>query len=82
MWWRGAGAELTLQVPYIGMRSFCAIMGSITVPIVYAIMRESGYPIAISLFTASLVMFGEYQTSIKLCLPRAVRRLSRHHAQC
>lgn len=47
------------QVPYIGMRGFCAVMGGITVPIVYAIMRESGYPIAIAAFTACLIAFGE-----------------------
>jgi dolichyl-phosphate-mannose-protein mannosyltransferase len=34
-------------------------MGGITVPIVYAIMRESGYPIAIAAFTACLIVFGE-----------------------
>ena len=41
------------------MRAFCAVMGAITVPIVYAIMRESGYPILIAAFSASLVLFGE-----------------------
>ncbi|OCF37575.1 dolichyl-phosphate-mannose-protein mannosyltransferase [Kwoniella heveanensis BCC8398] len=45
------------NVPYIGMRSFCAIMGSITVPIVYGIMRESGYPVGIALLSAALVLF-------------------------
>ncbi|ORY26861.1 hypothetical protein BCR39DRAFT_539830 [Naematelia encephala] len=47
----------TNNVPYVGMRSFCAIMGSITVPIVYATMRESGYPVGIALFSAALVLF-------------------------
>jgi dolichyl-phosphate-mannose-protein mannosyltransferase len=41
------------------MRSFCAIMGSLTVPLVYAIMRESGYPVGIAAFTAALILFGE-----------------------
>jgi dolichyl-phosphate-mannose-protein mannosyltransferase len=45
------------KVPYIGMRSFIAIMGSITVPLVYAIMRESGYPVAIAAFSAFLILF-------------------------
>lgn len=45
-------------VPYVAMRSFVAIMGAVTVPLVYAIMRESGYPIAISAFSAFLVLFG------------------------
>ena len=48
------------NVPFIGMRSFCAIMGSITVPLVYAIMRESGYPVAIAAFSASLILFGMF----------------------
>jgi dolichyl-phosphate-mannose-protein mannosyltransferase len=34
-------------------------MGSITVPIVYAIMSESGYPVAIAAFTAGLILFGK-----------------------
>lgn len=51
------------QVPYIKMRAFCAFMGSITIPVVYAIMRESGYPVLIAAFSASLVLFGE--SSIK-----------------
>lgn len=49
------------NVPYVGMRSFIAIMGSLTVPLVYAIMRESGYPILISAFSALLILFGEYE---------------------
>lgn len=53
------GRFADIQVPYIGLRSFCAIMGSITIPIVYAIMRESGYPVAISAFTAALILFGK-----------------------
>ena len=47
------------NVPYIGMRSFCAIMGSITVPLVYGIMRESGYPVGIAAFSACLILFGK-----------------------
>jgi dolichyl-phosphate-mannose-protein mannosyltransferase len=47
------------QVPYVGMRGFCALMGAITIPVVYATMRESGYPIAIAVFSASLILFGE-----------------------
>ncbi|KAL7424410.1 Dolichyl-phosphate-mannose--protein mannosyltransferase 4 [Cryptotrichosporon argae] len=44
-------------VPYVGMRSFCAILGSLTIPVVYAIMRESGYPIGIAAFSAGLILF-------------------------
>ena len=46
------------NVPFIGMRSFCAVMGSVTVPLVYGIMRESGYPVAIAAFSAFLILFG------------------------
>lgn len=46
------------QVPYVGMRGFCALMGAITIPVVYATMRESGYPIAIAVFSAALILFG------------------------
>ncbi|KAJ7898450.1 glycosyltransferase family 39 protein [Mycena leptocephala] len=31
------------HVPYVGMRALPAILGSLTVPLVYAIMKESGY---------------------------------------
>jgi len=47
------------KVPYVGMRSFIAIMGALTVPLVYATMRESGYPVAIAAFSALLILFGE-----------------------
>ncbi|BEJ14723.1 hypothetical protein CspHIS471_0404900 [Cutaneotrichosporon sp. HIS471] len=45
------------NVPYVGMRAFVAIMGAVTVPVVYATMRESGYPIAIAAFSALLILF-------------------------
>lgn len=50
-------------VPYVAMRSFVAVMGAVTIPLVYAIMRESGYPIAISAFSAFLVLFGELSST-------------------
>ncbi|KAK1926383.1 hypothetical protein DB88DRAFT_481630 [Papiliotrema laurentii] len=66
-WWVGFDGQfgfdqigdnyLTANVPYVGMRSFCAILGAVTVPLVYAIMRESGYPVAIAAFSASLILF-------------------------
>ena len=34
-------------------------MGSITVPVVYSIMRESGYPVGVALFSACLILFGK-----------------------
>jgi dolichyl-phosphate-mannose-protein mannosyltransferase len=45
------------KVPYIGLRSLPAIFGAATPPVVYAIMRESGYPRVIGLFSALLVAF-------------------------
>ena len=46
------------HVPYVGMRALPAILGSLTVPVVYGIMKESGYGTIIAAFSASLVLFG------------------------
>lgn len=46
------------DVAYTGMRSFAAILGSLTVPIVYAIMKETGHPTVIAAFSAILILFG------------------------
>jgi dolichyl-phosphate-mannose-protein mannosyltransferase len=48
------------HVPYVGMRALPAILGSLTVPVVYGIMKESGYGNVIAAFSASLVLFGPY----------------------
>ncbi|KAF4611280.1 hypothetical protein D9613_007056 [Agrocybe pediades] len=45
------------HVPYVGMRALPAILGSLTVPVVYAIMKESGYPTVIAAFSAALILF-------------------------
>lgn len=45
------------NVPYVGMRTGPVLMGSVLVPLAYAIMRESGYGQPIALFTACLVLF-------------------------
>ncbi|KAI0272765.1 glycosyltransferase family 39 protein [Gloeopeniophorella convolvens] len=45
------------HVPYVGMRALPAILGSLTVPIVYGIMKESGYGAVISAFSACLILF-------------------------
>ena len=42
------------------MRALPAILGSLTVPIVYGIMKESGYGTMIAAFSASIVLFGTY----------------------
>ncbi|KDE07082.1 hypothetical protein MVLG_02655 [Microbotryum lychnidis-dioicae p1A1 Lamole] len=45
------------KVPYVALRSLPALLGSLVPPVVYAIMRESGYPKAIAILSASLVLF-------------------------
>ncbi|TFK39781.1 glycosyltransferase family 39 protein [Crucibulum laeve] len=47
----------TNHVPYVGMRALPAILGSLTIPVVYAIMKESGYSTVIAAFSASLILF-------------------------
>lgn len=42
------------------MRAFPAIMGTLAVPIVYAIMRETGHDVAVALLSGSLLAFGEW----------------------
>lgn len=51
------------HVPYIGMRALPAIMGSLTIPVIYAIMKQSGYSTVIAAFSASIVLFGESRSS-------------------
>jgi dolichyl-phosphate-mannose-protein mannosyltransferase len=46
------------HVPFVGMRALPAILGSLTVPVVYAIMKESGYSTVISAFSACIILFG------------------------
>lgn len=46
------------HVPYVGIRALPALFGSLTIPLVYAIMRESGYPTIVAAFTTSIVLFG------------------------
>ncbi|GAA6027484.1 hypothetical protein JCM8097_007884 [Rhodosporidiobolus ruineniae] len=45
------------KVPYIGLRTLPALMGSAIPAAIYAIMRESGYPRLVALFSTSLVLF-------------------------
>ncbi|EPQ27011.1 uncharacterized protein PFL1_05295 [Pseudozyma flocculosa PF-1] len=44
------------RVPYVRMRALPAVIGSLQVPLVYAIMRQSGYAPAIGAFSASLLL--------------------------
>lgn len=60
------------HVPYVGMRSLPAIMGSLTVPLVYAIMKESGYSTVVAAFSACLILFGRSANyTSQLCLTLA-----------
>lgn len=49
------------HIPYVGIRALPALFGSLTVPLVYAIMKESGYPTIVAAFSASIVLFGVFQ---------------------
>jgi dolichyl-phosphate-mannose-protein mannosyltransferase len=55
------------HVPYIGMRAFPAFLSSLTVPIVYAIMKQCGYSTVIAAFSASIIMLGECLTYFQFC---------------
>ncbi|CCF49897.1 hypothetical protein NDA10_007841 [Ustilago hordei] len=45
------------KVPYMRMRALPAIIGSLQVPLIYAIMRESGYAPLIGVLSAALLLF-------------------------
>jgi dolichyl-phosphate-mannose-protein mannosyltransferase len=49
---------VTNGVPYIQMRALSAILGSLQVPIVYAIMRETGHAPTIAALSGCLLAFG------------------------
>ena len=48
------------------MRALPAILGSLTVPVVYGIMKESGYSTVIAAFSAALILFGEWHPGLFL----------------
>ncbi|KAL9938310.1 hypothetical protein V8E36_002933 [Tilletia maclaganii] len=48
---------LKYGVPYVRMRSTSAIIGTLQVPLLYAIMRETGVNAAVSAFTTALLIF-------------------------
>ncbi|CDS82034.1 probable PMT4-dolichyl-phosphate-mannose--protein O-mannosyltransferase [Sporisorium scitamineum] len=45
------------NVPYVRMRAIPAIIGSLQVPLIYVIMRQSGYAPVIGVFSAALLLF-------------------------
>lgn len=66
----------TNHVPFVGLRALPAIMGSLTIPVVYAIMKESGYSTVVAAFSASLILFGMLRVNIYRCI-RPKYRFSR-----
>ena len=48
------------HVPYVGMRALPAILSSLTIPVVYAIMKETGYSTIVAAFSASIILFGAF----------------------
>ncbi|GAA5997777.1 dolichyl-phosphate-mannose-protein mannosyltransferase [Rhodotorula paludigena] len=48
---------ITNKVPYVALRSLPALLGSAVPAVIFAIMRESGYPRIVALFSAFLVLF-------------------------
>jgi dolichyl-phosphate-mannose-protein mannosyltransferase len=68
------------HVPFVGMRALPAIMGSLTIPVVYAIMKESGYSTVVAAFSASLVLFGE--PPIRMRLSRALTYFILRQCSC
>jgi dolichyl-phosphate-mannose-protein mannosyltransferase len=47
------------------MRALPAILGSLTVPVVYAIMKETGYSTIVAAFSACIILLGTRK--IKAC---------------
>lgn len=45
------------NVPYVRMRAVPAVIGSLQVPLIYSIMRQSGYAPVIGVFSAALLLF-------------------------
>jgi dolichyl-phosphate-mannose-protein mannosyltransferase len=67
------------HVPYVGMRALPATLSSLTVPIVYAIMKESGYPTIISAFSALIILFGRLApVAVLYCLIVSTRQRACH----
>ncbi len=67
------------HVPYVGMRALPATLSSLTVPIVYAIMKESGYPTIISAFSALIILFGRSPpVAVLYCLIVSTRQRACH----
>lgn len=46
------------KVPYVGLRCLPALLGSLTVPVVFCTMRDSGYGLVACIVASSMILFG------------------------
>lgn len=71
------------HVPYVGMRALPAILSSLTIPVVYAIMKETGYSTIVAAFSASIILFGTciFSASVARCI-RIYRLQPRQCTHC
>lgn len=53
-------------VPYVAFRAMPAMLGALTVPVVFLTMQESGYSLPAAITAAMLVLFG----NLELCCLR------------
>jgi dolichyl-phosphate-mannose-protein mannosyltransferase len=49
---------ITNGVPYVAFRAMPAMLGALTVPVVFLTMQESGYSLPATLTATALVLFG------------------------
>lgn len=61
------------HIPYMGMRSMPAVFGSLTVTIMYQIMKECGFPVVVCSFTALLIAIGKSRGFKSIVLSRGLR---------
>ena len=52
------------KVPYVGLRSLPALLGALTVPLVFLIMRDSGYGLVACIVSSSMILFGNYTVGL------------------
>jgi len=56
------------KVPYVGLRSLPALLGSLTVSVVFLTMRDSGYGLVACIIASSMVLFGTWSRFPSLSL--------------
>lgn len=60
---------LDSNVPYVQIRAMPAFIGSLTASLVYAIMKESGYPPVVNLLSSFLIALGTFSEFAHLSPP-------------